>query len=175
MEHRTTAVEFPTQMRAHIALAARDVSRSRAFYEQLLGLTPTKVRAGYVKFEVLEPPLNLTINHSDDPPRQLTPAHFGIQVKSTADVLARQEQMLRAGFDSRAEEAVGCCFAVQDKVWFADPDGHQWEVFVVTQADIPEHTRAAPGQVVGQVVGPIGEAAGEATETRSCCAPSCCK
>jgi hypothetical protein len=60
-------------------------------------------------------------------------------------------------------------------VWFADPDGHQWEVFVVTQADIPEHTRAAPGQVVGQVVGPIGEAAGEATETRSCCAPSCCK
>lgn len=167
MEHRTTAVEFPTQMRAHIALAARDVTRSRAFYEQLLGLTPTKVREGYVKFEVLEPPLNLTINHSDNPPRQTTPAHFGIQVKSTADVLERQEKMVRAGFESRSEEAVGCCFAVQDKVWFVDPDGHQWEVFVVTQADIPEHTRAAPGQVVGPV--------GDATEARSCCAPSCCK
>jgi catechol 2,3-dioxygenase-like lactoylglutathione lyase family enzyme len=167
MEHRTSAVEFPTQMRAHIALAARDVERSRAFYETLLGLTPTKIRDGYVKFEVIEPPLNLTLNRSADPPRQLTPAHFGIQVKSTADVLERQRSMASAGFEGRSEEAVGCCFAVQDKVWFVDPDGHQWEVFVVTQADIPEHSRPIDLGVVAAIP--------SATQTRSCCAPSCCK
>ena len=168
MQHRTTAVEFPTRMRAHIALACRDVERSRAFYEQLLGLAPTKVRPGYVKFEVTEPPLNLTLNHADDPPRQQTPAHFGIQVKSTAEVLERQVGMQAAGFGSKTEEAVGCCFAIQDKVWFADPDGNAWEVFVVTEADIPEHTRAAEGQAVG----PMGV---EPEVQPSCCAPSCCK
>jgi catechol 2,3-dioxygenase-like lactoylglutathione lyase family enzyme len=167
MEHRTSAIEFPSQMRAHIALATRDVDRSRAFYEQLLGVPPTKVREGYAKFEVLEPALNLSLNYSPDPPRPVTPAHFGIQVKSTADVLERERSMTLAGFESRSEEAVGCCYAVQDKVWFVDPDGHEWEVFVVTQADIPEHSRpSAPGVVVGPP---------SATEGRSCCAPSCCK
>lgn len=167
MEHRTSAVEFPSQMRAHIALATRDVERSRVFYEHLLGLAPTKVREGYVKFEVLEPALNLSLNYSPDPPRQVTPAHFGIQVKSTAEVLERQRSMSLAGFDGRGEEAVGCCFAVQDKVWFTDPDGNQWEVFVVTQADIPEHSRPSETSVA---IGPAS-----ANEARSCCAPSCCK
>jgi catechol 2,3-dioxygenase-like lactoylglutathione lyase family enzyme len=169
MEHRSSAVEFPTRMRAHIALACHDIERSRAFYEQLLGLAPAKVREGYVKFEVLEPPLNLTLNYAADPPRQIVPAHFGIQVKSTAEVLARRQEMEVAGFSSRSEEGVGCCYAIQDKVWFADPDGNQWEVFVVTEADIPEHTRAAPGEQVG----PVPAAASE--QDRSCCAPTCCK
>jgi catechol 2,3-dioxygenase-like lactoylglutathione lyase family enzyme len=171
MQHRTTAVEFPTQMRAHIALACRDVDRSRAFYEQLLERAPTKVRDGYVKFEVLEPPLNLTLNYSPDPPRQAIPAHFGIQVKSTAEVLARREAMARANVDARTEESVGCCYAVQDKVWFADPDGNQWEVFVVTQADIPEHSRPMTSPPNREPVGSNEQAASE----RSCCAPSCCK
>lgn len=168
MEHRTTAVEFPTRMRAHIALACADVDRSRSFYEQLLGLEPTKVREGYVKFEVHEPPLNLTLNHAEAPVPQRVPAHFGVQVKSTAEVLERRQQMAKAGFDARTEEGVGCCFAIQDKVWFRDPDGNNWEVFVVTEADIPEHTRAAAGQRVG----PIEL---DAAEPPSCCAPSCCK
>lgn len=164
MEHRTTAVEFPTRMRAHIALACRDIEQSRAFYEQLLALTPTKVRGGYVKFEVLEPPLNLTLNYSPNPPQQVTPAHFGIQVKSTAEVLERRQAMARANVDARTEEGVGCCYSVQDKVWFADPDGNQWEVFVVTQADIPEHTSAPqPAAAPNQAAEP------------GCCAPTCCK
>ncbi|PRP95129.1 ArsI/CadI family heavy metal resistance metalloenzyme [Enhygromyxa salina] len=170
MEHRTTAVHFPTQMRAHIALACSDIAQSRAFYEQLLELEPTKVRDGYVKFEVLEPPLNLTLNYSPDPPRQTTPAHFGIQVKSTAQVLERRQAMARANFDGRTEEGVGCCFAVQDKVWFADPDGNQWEVFVVTQADIAEHSQPALNAP------PTAEQAEPEPEPEpSCCAPTCCE
>ena len=170
MQHQSTAVEFPTQMRAHIALACRDVDRSHKFYAQLLGLEATKVRPGYVKFEVLEPPLNLTLNAVPEdlaPPPQRVPAHFGVQVKSTAEVLARRLTMERAGFSARTEEGVGCCYAIQDKVWFADPDGNHWEVFVVTEADIPEHSRPAEGQTRGPA--PLSE-----DTTRSCCAPTCC-
>ncbi|PRP90146.1 Cadmium-induced protein CadI [Enhygromyxa salina] len=164
MQHHTTAVEFPTRMRAHIALACRDIECSRAFYEQLLGLAPVKVRADYVKFEVTEPPLNLTLNHSESATPQRAPAHFGIQVKSTAEVLERRLTMERAGLSARTEEGVGCCYAIQDKVWFVDPDGNDWEIFVVTEADIPEHTRPSPDKEVGP----------EAEQDRGCCEPTCC-
>ena len=174
MEHRSSAVDFPTRTRPHIALACRDVERSRAFYAQLFGHSPTKVRAGYVKFELSDPPLNLTLNQASDPPRQASPAHFGVQVKSTAEVLERRQQMEAAGFGSRSEEGVGCCYAVQDKVWFADPDGHQWEVFVVTEADIPEHTRAVPGQAVGPIELDADATAQAGEAEAPCCKPSCC-
>jgi len=110
------------------------------------------VRPGYAKFEIAEPPINLTLNHSEAPVAQAWPAHFGIQVKSTAQVLERRE------------EGVGCCYAIQDKVWFADPDGNNWEVFVVTEADIPEHSRPGLDEE---------RAAPEPIEA-ACCPPSCC-
>jgi hypothetical protein len=69
--------------------------------------------------------------------------------------------MMSSGFAARDEENVTCCYAVQDKVWFVDPDGHQWEVFVVTEADSAVHSL------------PPSHAA-EATES-ACCAPTCCK
>lgn len=64
-----------------------------------------------------------------------------MQVKSTDEVVARRKLMEASGFPGVSEEGVGCCYAVQDKVWFHDPDGNAWEVFVVTEADIPEHRR----------------------------------
>lgn len=158
----TSAVDFATKMRAHIALACADVERSIGFYRELLGQEPTKVREGYAKFEVAEPPLNLTLNFSSEPPRQVSPAHFGVQVKSTGEVMTKLAAMNQAGFGARTEEGVGCCFAIQDKAWFEDPDGNQWEVFVVTEADIPEHSR--PGQTESV-----------AAEQQPCCAPTCCK
>lgn len=160
----TSAVEFATKMRAHIGLACADVERSIDFYRELLGQEPTKVRDGYAKFEVAEPPLNLSLNHSADPPRQSFPAHFGVQVKSTGEVMTKLAAMTRAGYGVRTEEGVGCCFAIQDKAWFEDPDGNHWEVFVVTQADIPEHSRPS-----------VGAPAKVEVEPSPCCAPGCCK
>lgn len=165
MQQQNSAVDFPTRMRAHIALACHDVERSRAFYEELLGLAPTKVRPGYVKFEVLEPPLNLSLNHSESPTRPAIPAHFGVQVKSTQEVLERRSSMAAAGFAARSEEGVGCCYAVQDKVWFVDPDNNQWEVFVVTEADIPVHSIPETRKT---------EPSADDGDSAPCCAPSCC-
>jgi catechol 2,3-dioxygenase-like lactoylglutathione lyase family enzyme len=164
--NNSSAVDFATKMRAHIALASADVERSIGFYRALLGQEPTKVRDGYAKFEVAEPPLNLTLNQTSvAPARQASPAHFGVQVKSTGEVMTTLATMGRAGYPARTEEGVGCCFAIQDKAWFVDPDGNQWEVFVVTQADIPEHSRPAKLDA---------EATESASGERACCAPSCC-
>jgi hypothetical protein len=31
-----------------------------------------------------------------------------------------------------------CCYAKQDKTWVHDPDGNEWEVFVVLEDNLPE-------------------------------------
>jgi hypothetical protein len=31
-----------------------------------------------------------------------------------------------------------CCYAIQDKTWVSDPDGNEWEVFVVLEDNLPE-------------------------------------
>jgi len=133
---QNTAVQFPGSSRLHVALAATDLARSRAFYETLLGVAPSKERPGYVKFEPADPSVNLTLNEvKESAGASGLPAHFGIQVKSTGAVAAAIERLEQAGLKTTVEEQTTCCYAVQDKVWATDPDGNQWEVFVVLEAD----------------------------------------
>ena len=51
-------------LKAHLALNVRNVQASLEFYRKLLGIEPSKVRTGYAKFDVQNPPLNLTLNES---------------------------------------------------------------------------------------------------------------
>jgi len=73
-------------LKAHLALNVRDVERSIEFYKKMLGIEPSKVRPGYAKFDVQNPPLNLTLNEASFGVRGAL-SHLGIQVGSTADVL----------------------------------------------------------------------------------------
>jgi hypothetical protein len=41
----------------------------------------------------------------------------------------RLEHARRLGIVSMEEIGTACCYAVQDKFWATDPDGHQWEVY----------------------------------------------
>ena len=141
-----SAVEFPGLSRLHVALNVSDLEASRRFYELLLGVPPTKERPRYVKFEPQDPSVNLTLNETDDGVRpEGGSAHFGVQVKSIAAVHAAIERFKAAGIDTLAEEATTCCYAVQDKVWAQDPDGHKWEVFVVLQSDVKDELYAESG------------------------------
>jgi catechol 2,3-dioxygenase-like lactoylglutathione lyase family enzyme len=134
----TTIREFATESRVHVALAVADVERSRAFYEALFGTAPCKVRSGYAKFEVAEPPLNLALNRAEAVEGRRGVSHFGVEVKSTRVVEAAASRLAQSGLATRRER-VTCCFADQDKVYVTDPDGNEWEVFVVL-ADAPEAT-----------------------------------
>ena len=118
-------------MKAHVSLNVRDVEASAAFYGKLFGVPPLKRRPGYAKFDLAEPSLNLTMQQL--PPTGLNASHFGIQVGSTAEVLAAKARLEASGLATRAEEQTTCCYAVQDKVWVQDPDGNEWEVFVVLE------------------------------------------
>lgn len=132
-------------LKAHLALNVRSVEQSIEFYSKMLGIEPSKVRAGYAKFDAANPPLNLTLNEREfGEPGALS--HLGIQVASTDDVLALREQWLEKGLITRDEMQTDCCYALQDKTWTRDPDGNEWEVFAVLEDNLPEikSSSAAP-------------------------------
>lgn len=124
-------------MKTHIALNVTDLQKSLSFYERMLGIAPLKVRPGYAKFDVQDPPLNLSLNAGDLVNRRGTLSHLGLQVATTAEVLTTRDRWAAAGLKPRDEMGTRCCYALQDKAWVTDPDGNEWEVFTVL-ADIAQ-------------------------------------
>jgi catechol 2,3-dioxygenase-like lactoylglutathione lyase family enzyme len=145
------ATETVKTLKAHIAIHVKDVPGSIEFYRKLFGIEPSKVRTGYAKFDVANPPLNFTLNEGTTEERGGL-SHLGIQVASTADVLAVRQQWQERGLLTRDEAKTECCYALQDKAWVQDPDGNEWEVFVVLEDNLPE----------------------KGTAEKSCCEPDCC-
>ena len=138
-------------LKAHLALNVRNVSNSIEFYRKMLGIEPAKVRTGYAKFDVQNPPLNLTLNENVFSERGAL-SHLGIQVTSTADVLSMREKWQSVGLTTRAEMQTECCYARQDKAWVQDPDGNEWEVFVVLEDNLPETVACnTSGQTAGSL------------------------
>jgi catechol 2,3-dioxygenase-like lactoylglutathione lyase family enzyme len=124
-------------LKAHLALNVRNVESSIKFYKKMFGIEPCKVRIGYAKFDVQNPPLNLTLNQIPFNERGAL-SHLGIQVASTEDVLAMRQEWHERGLITRDEMQTNCCYATQDKTWVNDPDGNEWEVFVVLKDNLPE-------------------------------------
>jgi catechol 2,3-dioxygenase-like lactoylglutathione lyase family enzyme len=153
-------------LKAHLALNVRNVETSLEFYRKLLGIEPSKVRTGYAKFDVQNPPLNLTLNESSFKDRGAL-SHLGIQVSSTGDVLAMRDRWADSGLLTRDEMQTNCCYATQDKTWVRDPDGNEWEVFVVLQDNLPESAACECGEKLGDHK---DQAAAKAVA--SCCTPA---
>ena len=139
-------------LKAHLAINVKNVEQSLEFYRKMFGIEPSKVRKGYAKIDVSNPPLNFTLNEVAFAERGAL-SHMGIQVGSTEEVLAVRQRWFEQGLVTRDEMNTDCCYAVQDKTWVHDPDGNEWEVFVVKQDNLPEKA---------------------AESGTACCAPGCC-
>jgi predicted lactoylglutathione lyase len=124
-------------LKAHISLNVKDVSKSVKFYQKLFGIEPSKVRQGYAKFDVQNPPLNLALNEARFTERGAL-SHLGIQVATTEDVLEIKKTWEQTGLKTKDEMQTDCCYALQDKTWVNDPDGNGWEVFVVLEDNLSE-------------------------------------
>jgi catechol 2,3-dioxygenase-like lactoylglutathione lyase family enzyme len=149
-------------LKAHLALNVRNVSESIEFYKKMLGIEPSKVRAGYAKFDAQNPPFNLTLNQAAFRERGAL-SHLGIQVSSTDEVVAMRQKWVNAGLVTRDEMQTNCCYAIQDKTWTQDPDGNEWEVFVVLQDHLPETSRCSV------TAGDWQESATDIAREVSCC------
>ncbi|PYM32276.1 MAG: hypothetical protein DME15_14715 [Candidatus Rokuibacteriota bacterium] len=151
--------------KVHVHMTVSNLEKSRAFYERFLGVGPVKVKPGYVKFLPAFGPLNLALSEAGPSEGRGRVDHMGIQVESQAIVVREMERVKAAGLPVREEFSVNCCHANQDKFWVQDPDGVEWEVYVLnhdiedgaTCATDAQHLPVATGLTV--------------VKSSSCCSP----
>lgn len=124
------AAPTPVTGRIQLALNVTDMEASIAFYSDLFGTSPAKVRPGYANFAISEPPLKLILFQSDEGG---SINHLGVEVPSAHDVDAAIDRLGNASMDLEIEEKVTCCYATQNKVWATAPDGERWEYYAVLQ------------------------------------------
>lgn len=171
-----------TSLKPHISLNVRNVGESVDFYKKLFGIEPMKFikgnttthsivreqageesekpRMGYAKFDVQNPPLNFVLNEVPFSAGG-TLSHLGIQVATTDDVLKTRERWVESGLLTVDEMKVDCCYALQDKTWARDPDGNEWEVFVVLENTEPTGEACVCGDKVEHAE----------LSTAACCTP----
>lgn len=153
-------------LKAHISLNVGNIQESVEFYKKLFAIEPLKIRQGYAKFDVENPPLNLALNESYHKEKGAL-SHLGIQVVTTEDVLETKKRWEDSGLITKDELQTNCCYALQDKTWVTDPDGNEWEVFAVLEDNLPE-TNMCCVENEGETVPREKQ-----TETRNtCCQPS---
>ena len=156
-------------LKPHVSINVTNIAESVEFYKSLFGIEPMKyiegksevhsivnetagvpsekTRVGYAKFDVENPPLNFVLNEvSHKAGGSLS--HLGIQVATTDDVLKTRERWIESGLVTVDEMKVDCCYALQDKTWARDPDGNEWEVFVVLENTEPDGEACACGTKV---------------------------
>lgn len=176
-------------LKPHISLNVKNVVESVEFYKKLFGIEPMKFIQGnlplhsaengdegekpgfgYAKFDVEAPPLNFVLN--EVPYKEGgTLSHLGLQVASTDDVLKTRERWTEAGLLTVDEMKVDCCYALQDKTWARDPDGNEWEVFVVLENTEPSAEACACGDKVSHGQFAHEQANASAISTAACCTP----
>jgi catechol 2,3-dioxygenase-like lactoylglutathione lyase family enzyme len=133
-----------TTSRIQLALNVADVEAATRFYSDLFGVRPAKRRPGYANFAIADPPLKLVLFEN---PGAATPLnHLGVEVASTADVVAAAGRFAGAGLRHTRTEADRCCHAVQDKVWVDAPDVPlgAWEYYTVLADDVGQIEEDCP-------------------------------
>lgn len=122
----------------HISLNVSDIKKSKKFYETFFGEKAHKVKEDYANFDLTNPPLKLALNQADFEKGKGSLSHLGIVVNSKEEVQAGIERLKAAGLITLEEKNTTCCYAVQDKVWVTDPDGNDWEVYVILDDQLQE-------------------------------------
>ncbi len=114
-------------------LLSSDLENALLFYKVFFDTEPVFQQEGLVRFEMDSLPFNLIMQKSEKP--NVGAGHFGLQVKSSSVVRDMAQRLEAAGFKLITEAEADCCYALQTKIWAADPDGYRWEIFVVTEAE----------------------------------------
>jgi catechol 2,3-dioxygenase-like lactoylglutathione lyase family enzyme len=119
-------------VRFHLSLNVADLTKSVAFYRNLFGQEPAKLRDDYAKFEPDSPPLVLSLEPTPRPTGGPL-NHVGIRLPDSKSLVELQSRLEANGVRCNREEGVECCYAKQTKFWLHDPDGTLWELYTLDE------------------------------------------
>ena len=110
----------------HVSLNVSSIPEAVERYRRILGAEPAKLRTDYAKFELVDPPLVLSLNLAGTPG---TVGHLGIRRPDSGSVAAELKRATSEALEPFSEEGVTCCYAKADKFWVRDADGLAWEMY----------------------------------------------
>ena len=119
----------------HVSLNVKSIPDAIARYRKILGAEPAKVREDYAKFELVDPPLILSLNLGGAPG---TVGHLGIRYPEPMTVDAELRRAEADSLEPFRQDGVTCCYAKADKFWVNDADGVAWEMYTVLGDAEPE-------------------------------------
>jgi catechol 2,3-dioxygenase-like lactoylglutathione lyase family enzyme len=149
----------------HVSMYVRDLDTAVERYRKILGAEPAKVRPGYAKFELADPPVIFSLVVGGEPGKV---SHLGIRYPGTGEVATEMARTESTGLDLLRQEGVTCCYAKADKFWVRDADGMPWEMYTLL-ADVETETADDPR--LRSFLGQPGEQLSDAVVPESsCCA-----
>ncbi len=113
----------------HISLYVSNIENTKDFYSTFFGQEPTKQETGYLKYELKEPCLVISMVENPASVHQNF-GHLGFRVEDESTLKEKLQSAVEKGFKITEEMDTNCCYAKQDKFWVSDPDGIQWETYV---------------------------------------------
>ena len=116
--------------RLQLAIDVGDLDEAVDFYSRMFGTGPAKVRPGYANFSIDEPPLKLVL--FEKPGGGGTINHLGVEVGTTAEVVAAEVRLAAADLETTGIEDTECCYAEKTETWLEAPDDLRWEWYVKT-------------------------------------------
>ena len=128
--------------RLQLAIDVGDLDEAIDFYSRMFGTGPAKVRPGYANFAIDEPPLKLVL--FEKPGGGGTINHLGVEVGTTAEVVAAEARLAGADLETTGIEDTECCYAEKTETWLEAPDDLRWEWYVKT-ADIEQFANVVVG------------------------------
>ena len=151
----------------HISMYVRDLDAALERYRKILGTEPAKVRPGYAKFELADPPVIFSLVVGGEPGKV---SHLGIRYPGTGEVASEMARTKGEDVELLQQDGVTCCYAKADKYWVRDADGMAWEMYTLL-ADVEAETASDPNlrQFLGQAAVALPE---EAPKEAGCCAPN---
>ena len=110
----------------HVSLNVKSIPEAVERYRRILGAEPAKQRPDYAKFELIDPPLILSLNLGGTPG---TVGHLGIRYAESNDVASELKRAEGEALEPFRQQGVTCCYAKADKFWVRDSDGMAWEMY----------------------------------------------
>ncbi|MET0154465.1 MAG: ArsI/CadI family heavy metal resistance metalloenzyme [Candidatus Binatia bacterium] len=148
----------------HVSMYVQDLDAAIERYRKILGAEPAKVRPGYAKFELVDPPVIFSLVRGGEPGKV---SHLGIRYPGTGEVASEMARTQREGLDLLQQEGVTCCYAKADKYWVRDADGMSWEMYTLL-ADVEAETADDPR--LRKFLGQGAMALPEGSPEGGCCA-----
>ena len=141
-------------MRFHTNLPVSGIASTARFYSTLFDTDPVKQKNDYVKFLPPSVGLNLSFHQNAAGVAKFKELHLGLELPDQASLGRAHERLKAAGLVSAEKDTNVCCYAHQDKFWATDPDGYEWEFYVLLEdtelkIDAKAKARGASGSSTG--------------------------